>query len=137
MRDGESVVRTHSSVRRKSSFSLATLLVVLTLCAILLGWLVDHRRLVEQIGPPPQRTTKVYRLSHASVDLVAKELSKLFDANTIRSEPISNSIFIAAEEVDSARIEMILRLVDRKGTDFVETKKVAQSKGDLPPTNSR
>lgn len=137
MSDGKSVVRTHSSVRRKSSFSLATLLVVLTLCAILLGWLVDHRRLVEQIGPPPQRTVKVYRFSYASVDMVAKELSELFDSITIRSEPTTNSLIIAAEEVDSAPIEMILRLADRKGTDFVETKKVAQGKGALPSTSSR
>ena len=135
MTNEESPLNSSSETRRTSNFSLTTLFGVLTICAILLAWFVDHRRLSEQIPSPPKKQTISYRLTHVSGDLVTQKLSELFESETIVHETITNTLIVSAERANQERIHMILRYMDRQGTDFVEAKtRVSELKDDRPTT---
>lgn len=106
--------------RRWTRFSLAWLLGVLTISAVLIAWLADHRRLVEQIGPQPQKTAVLYPLSNASARLASERLNELFQSERILPDPTSNAIIVNAERINHERIRMILLHIDRKGTEYIE-----------------
>ena len=106
------VAQSHLPAKRKTCFSLKSLLVILTFCAILLAWLADHRRLAKQIPAPPQKWASAYRLSNLPVELLAKQLEELFEPGTIVVEPKSNSVIVNATEINQQRIGLLLRLLD-------------------------
>ena len=121
MTDQESAMNSKSPHRRKSSFSLGTLIGVLTIGVILAAWFVDHQRLVKQIAPPSQtKHVQVFRLTNASAKLAANELKKVLEPGTIVSETVSNSLIVSAEQNDLQRIENMIQFIDRKVINLVE-----------------
>ena len=123
MTDQKSATNSNSPQRRKSSFSLGTLICVLTIGVILAAWFVDHQRLVQQISPPPQiEPAQVFRLSNASAKLAANELNKVLEPGTIVPETVSNSLIVLAEQNDFQRIENMIKFIDRKVINLIEDK---------------
>ena len=113
---------TNSLPKRNSTFSLATLICVLTICALLSAWFVDHQRLVTQIAPPSERLSTVYRLSNVSAELATKKLNEWLEPGTVIAETVSNSVIVTTDETNRLRIESMIRYVDRTGTDLVHDK---------------
>ncbi len=112
--------RSAAGFGRKPRFSLATLLNALALCGVLLAWYVDHCRLKEQIPTPPKLQMMTYRLSNASPELAAEKLTELFRSESIGFDANSNSVIVAAERNVHDQIQMVLRHIDRKDTEFVD-----------------
>ena len=110
-----------SFTMQKTRFSLAALMVVLTVFAILLAWLADHCRLVKQIPAQPQKLLKVYQLSFASAELATQQLSELFPSYGFACDLNSNDVIVNASKIDHDRIQMIIQYIDRKDTEFIET----------------
>jgi len=104
---------TKNSTTRRPRFTIASLLVLLTLAAILLAWMLDHQRLKSQIHENLNETTGVYRLSNTSAAAAIKEIAPLFTSEKISCEPQSNSVIVCASPAETAKIELMLRYIDR------------------------
>ena len=128
MTDQESTKNSKSPHQRKSSYSLGTLISILTIGVILAAWFVDHQRLVKQISPPSQENpAQVYRLSNASAKLAANELNKVVKSGTIVPETVSNSLIVSAEQNDLQQIEKMIQFIDRKVINLIEDKTQASN----------
>ena len=105
--------KTKNSTPRRPRFTIASLLVLLTLAAVLLAWMLDHQRLKSQIHENLNETTGVYRLSNTSAAEAIKEIAPLFTSEKISCEPQSNSVIVCASPAETAKIELMLRYIDR------------------------
>lgn len=130
------------------SLRLSTLLLLLTICAILVAWFVDHRKLRAQIEPPPpkDKISMIYRLSNASSDLVAQKLAALYPEQHFL--PGTTAILPGASQQQAAKsvvvridvnlrdqIDIMMEYFDRQGTNLAENAKVAENLQHLNNTN--
>ena len=116
----ESAMHSNTSTKRKSTFSLGTMLCVLTLIVILTAWFVDHQRLSKQIPPiPEKKPAQVYRLN-APAELVAEKMNEMLESGEVISETVSNSIIVVAPVDDLTPIENMIRYVDLNESDLVK-----------------
>ena len=130
MTQQDSATFNNSLPRRKSTFSLATLLCVLTVCAVLSAWFVDHHRLAGRIAPSSKKTSTAYRLSNVSATLAAKELDEWLEPGTVIAETVSNSLIVTADETNRPRIESMIQYLDSTG--FANGKAAAPKLGTKP-----
>ena len=96
---------------RGSRFRLSTLVLLVTIAAILAGWFVDRRSLKGQIDPPEMRQTLVYRLTNAKAMQVATRLNELYpEQRAIVGK--QNSVFVNVEERLVPQLEIIIHYLD-------------------------
>ncbi|MEM9413714.1 MAG: hypothetical protein AAGA30_21580 [Planctomycetota bacterium] len=109
-------------VQPRSRFSLSTLLFAITLVALLVAWYVDREELLEQIPAQPTILNKVYQLQYASAEVVSEELNEMFKTSQNRfvQNEYQNSVIALIEENSSRQVDMIIRHMDRRGTEFAQ-----------------
>lgn len=104
----------------KPRFSIAAVLSLVTPCAVLLGWYVDHRQLKQQIPTPVKMQNLLYSVTNATPKLATQKLVELLPDESITNVAETNSIVIRSSETTHKQIEMVLRYIDRSWTEFID-----------------
>jgi len=115
---------------------LSTLILLVTIFAVLAAWFVDHRQLRAQIKPPEIKTVVVYKLSNASAQRVIDELTKLYPKQEFIHGSVgkpsgftksqqNNSVIVSSDTSVRDQIDIIMRHFDRKGTDLIDAEQTA------------
>ena len=125
MVEQESDSVTNSLPKRKMTFSVTTLLSVLTICVVLSAWFVDHQRLARQLAPPPESPATVYRLSNVSAELATEKLNEWLEPGTATAETVSNSVVVVADETSLPRVESMICYLDTTGAGLAYNKRAA------------
>ena len=101
-------------------FSIGFLLCAVLISSLLCGWWIDRRRLMEQIPPDPQLTTRTYELKNGSSTKIAETLSGLLgQPGTIQAYQPKQSIIVTATQQTHDQIRIMLNHLDRVGTEYV------------------
>ena len=95
-------------------FHLSTLLLLLTISALVVAWIVDRSALIDKIEPDTDRITLVYRVSNAPAGDVIKKLSELYP-NQLFLPSKRNSIIVNTARRERDRIEIIIEHLDLRG----------------------
>ena len=103
---------------RRLSVSLSTLFFCLTICAICVAWLVDHRSLKSQIPAPKYKKTATFSLYNASPEPVIKALKKYYPneelvAGPSLSAPKRECIVGSVDIQTMMQLAVIIRRFDR------------------------
>jgi len=100
--------------RRRYQYSLRTLVIVVTLCAI--GSFVWRRELAHRLLPNPNPIT-VVSLKYARADIAADLLNQLFSQNEnkvrISIDRSSNSLFVQADAKQTETVKGVIQRLDR------------------------
>ena len=131
------LTNSNDNQRKFWRLQLSTLLLIVTIFAVLSAWLIDHRNLRSQIKPPETKFVAVYQLGNASASRVQSELSQLnpdqrFIVDTtgkptgIPNMQQNQSVIVACDASVRDQIEIIIRHFDRSNTDMLEIETVAE-----------
>ena len=107
--------------QRKRQISLSTLLLLVTMIALLLAWWIDRSALKAQIPEKPNRTTLVFTIQNGSAGAIAKKLQEIFDQNlvTLVADEATNSLIVNADQKKQEQIRIMFKHLDRIGTEYV------------------
>ena len=131
---------TSSNSRQKwRQLGLSSLLLVVTIAAVLTGWFVDHQNLRSQIKPVERKFVTVYQLQNASPARVMSELSILYPAQRFVSGATGKpsgmtksqqdqSVIVSCDESVRDQIGIIIQHFDRKNTDMTELELVTEER---------
>ena len=96
-------------------FRLSTLLLILTVFAILIAWIVDHRSLSQKLRPDIERITFIQALSNAKNGDMITQLQDLFPDQVFMYNKM-NSIMIHTTMRERDRIKKIIEHLDQPQT---------------------
>ena len=129
--------KTNSNPRIFWRLRLSSLLLIVTVCAILFAWLVDHRNLRSQIKQPETKFSAIYSLRYASARRVVSELSLLYPdqrfiedksgtMTVVPSPQTQQAVIVSCDASVREQIAIIIRHFDRDDTDMIENETVAE-----------
>ena len=112
-------------------FQLSSMLLLITIIAILVAWYVDRSKLQAQIKPVEGKLAMIFRLSNASPNLVIGELKRLYPdqifisgssgiTSGMNQSDRERSVIASIDQSLHDQIEIIIQYYDRVGTDMVE-----------------
>ena len=111
-----------------SQIRLSTLLLLMTLFAVVAGWAVDRWKLAAQIEPPVPRSLFTFKLKNASAKLVAAKLNELYDGTVVGEKTFpfvflcgDDRSFVAnASDLEVWQVRALLQHFDRVGTEYAQ-----------------
>ena len=86
--------------------------------------MADRQRLVKQIPVPTEQRSVVYPIANADPDLLAKELSVLFERARVVSLPNSSEVVVTAHKKNLDKVRYSIQYLDRPGTNLVKLPEV-------------
>ncbi len=104
---------------RRRQLTLRTLMLVVLILALSLGWWVDRGNLKKQIPaqPQPNLEVKIFTLLNGKAQELAGAIRELFPSDPanplyVASDPITNSIIVRGTEGDLEVVEAILLKIE-------------------------
>ena len=124
-------ITSNNSRRKWWQLGLSSLLLVVTIAAVLTAWFVDHHNLRSQIKPLERKFVAVCQLQNASPARVMSELSILYPGQRFVSGATGNpsgmtksqqdqSVIVSCDESVRDQIGIIIQHFDRKNTDMTD-----------------
>ncbi len=111
----------------RKQFGVATIMLFTVVIALAIGWWVDRSSLKTQIPSPPRNIMKTYAIKHGSLDLVAAKLNEVFGIQIAIPYPAINSLIVNTEHNAHEQIQLMLKHLDRDGTEYAKKSQVVPS----------